>query len=191
MKYFLILLAFLFVACGVDYLPKPKGYNRIELPEAAYVSLPDSFPYAFEYSKHADLLPDSSWITEPFWINLHYADMGATIQITYKPVTDSIIREYLSDSYKLTSQHNVKAYAIEETIIELPNGLFASFTELEGEVPTQAQFHVSDSVDHFLRGALYFRTATKNDSLAPVIDYLKTDIVHLLTTLEWNGKRGQ
>ena len=186
MKYLTILLAFLCIACGSDYLPKPKGYNRIVLPEAEYTSLPDSLPYAFEYSKHARILRDSSWISERFWINLYYPQMKAAIQITYKPVTDSIIREYLSDSYRLTSQHNVKAYAIEETIIELPNGLFASFTELEGEVPTQAQFHVSDSVDHFLRGALYFRTATKNDSLAPVIDYLKTDIIHLLTTLEWN-----
>ncbi|MEP1034030.1 gliding motility lipoprotein GldD [Ekhidna sp.] len=185
MKYLSILLAFFCLACGNDFLPKPKGFNRINLPDAAYQPLPDSLPYSFEYSKHAKLQRDSSWISERYWINLYYPAMNASIQITYKPVTDSIIREYLSDSYRLTSQHNVKAYAIEESIIELPNGSYASFTELEGEVPTQAQFHVSDSVNHFLRGALYFRTATKNDSLAPVISYLKNDIIHLLTTLEW------
>ena len=187
MKYFVIVLAFSCFSCGSNYLPKPKGYNRIKLPEANYRPLPDSLPYYFEYSNHAKILRDSSWITERFWINLYYPEMKAAIHITYKPVTDSIIREYLSDSYKLTSQHNVKAYAIEENILELPNGLYASFTELEGEVPTQAQFHVtdSDSTDHFLRGALYFRTATKNDSLAPVINYLKQDIIHLLTTLDW------
>lgn len=185
MKYVPVLLVFFCFACGNDFLPKPKGYNRINLPVMAYQPLPDSFPYTFEYSKNAQLLRDSSWIAERYWINLYYPEMEAAIQITYKPVTDSIIREFLSDSYKLTSQHNVKAYAIEESIIELPNGLFASFTELEGEVPTQAQFHVSDSTDHFLRGALYFQSATKNDSLAPVINYLKNDILHLLTTLEW------
>ncbi len=188
MKNYLIpVIAFITLACGGDYLPKPKGYNRIDLPERAYQSLPDSFPYFFEYSQHSRLLKDTSWITDRFWINLYYPEMEASIQITYKPVTDSIIRGYLSDSYKLTSQHNVKAYAIEESILELPNGLYASFTELEGEVPTQAQFHITDkdSTDHFLRGALYFRTSTKNDSLAPVIDYLKKDIVHLLMSLEW------
>ncbi|WP_436514423.1 gliding motility lipoprotein GldD [Ekhidna sp. To15] len=185
MKYLTVLLALFCFACGSNHLPKPKGFNRINLPHAAYQALPDSLPYSFEYSVHARLLKDSSWISERYWINLFYPEMDAAIQITYKPVTDSIIREYLSDSYRLTSQHNVKAYAIEESIIELPNGMYASFTELEGEVPTQAQFHVSDSVDHFLRGALYFRTATKNDSLAPVISYLKKDIIHLLTTLEW------
>lgn len=186
MKHYLIPVIVIFLAgCGSDYLPKPKGYNRILLPEQGYKSLPDSFPYHFEYSKNAQILKDSSWIAEPYWINLFYPSMDANIQITYKPVTDSIIREYLSDSYRLTSQHNVKAYAIDETIIELPNGLFASYTELEGEVPTQVQFHVSDSVDHFLRGALYFKTATKNDSLAPVISYLKKDILYLLMTLDW------
>lgn len=185
----LSLLTILISSCSSDFLPKPKGFNRIDLPNAEYRLLPDSFPYSFEYSKHARVLPDSSWISEKYWINLFYPTMDASIQITYKPVTDSIIREYLSDSYKLTSQHNVKAYAIDESILELPNGLYASFTELEGEVPTQAQFHVSDSVNHFLRGALYFKTATKNDSLAPVIDYLKKDIIQLLMTLEWIDKK--
>lgn len=181
----IFLLSIVLMSCRPDYLPKPMGYNRIDLPGNEYQPLPDSFPYQFEYSKHATLLPDTSWIAEKYWINLFYPSMEANIQITYKPVTDSIIREYLSDSYRLTSQHNVKAYAIDERILELPNGLFASYTELEGEVPTQVQFHVSDSVDHFLRGALYFKTATKNDSLAPVISYIKKDIIQLLMTLEW------
>lgn len=180
-------VSFLLLGCTSDFLPKPKGYNRINLPEAEYLALPDTFPYSFEYSKHAKILRDSSWIAEKDWITLFYPNMGASLQITYKPVTDSI-REYLSDSYKLTSQHNVKAYAIEESILELPNGLYASYTELEGQVPTQVQFHITDkdSSNHFMRGALYFRTATKNDSLAPVIDYLKKDVLHLLTSLEWS-----
>jgi len=187
MKYCLIISCFFLLSCSSEYLPKPKGYNRIELPKTEYTTLPDSFPYTFEYSKHAKILPDTSWIAEDYWITVFYPRMEASIQITYKPVTDSIIREFLSDSYKLTSQHNVKAYAIEESILELPGGLYASFTELEGQVPTQVQFHITDrdSTDHFLRGALYFRTATKNDSLAPVIDYVKKDILHMITTLKW------
>ena len=183
----LLIVLLLFFGCQQNYLPKPRGYNRIVLPDFSYKILPDSFPFSFEYSKEARILKDSSWISERYWINVDYPVLGATIQITYKPITDSVIREYLSDSYKLTSQHNIKAYAIEEKIIELPNGLYASFTELEGEVPTQAQFHITDkdSTDHFLRGALYFKTATKNDSLAPVIDYIKRDMLHMITSLEW------
>lgn len=178
----------LVASCGkADFLPKPKGFNRIDLPPHEYRALPDSFPYSFEYSNHAKIKRDSSWIAERYWIHLHYPLMDADVQLTYKPIRDldSLLMGYYSDAYRLTSQHNIKAYSIDEVIIELPNGNYASVTELEGEVPSQYQFHVSDSSKHFLRGALYFKTATKNDSLRPVIDYLKEDIHHLLKTLEW------
>lgn len=184
-----VLLPFLFESCGSssDYLPKPKGYNRIELPDHSYRTLPDSLPYSFEYSNHVTLLRDSSWMAERFWVHLYYPYMDADIQLTYKPIKnlDSLMQGYYHDAYKLTSQHNVKAYSIEEVIMELTNGDFASISILEGEVPSQIQFHVSDSSKHFLRGALYFKTSTKNDSLRPVINYLKEDIIHLLETLEW------
>lgn len=187
MKRLSLLLIPICLACTPDFLPKPKGYNRIELPESLYQPLPDSLPYFFEYSQHAELLDDATWISERYWIDLYYPEMGANVQITYKPVLslDSLLQGYYNDSYKLTFQHNVKAYAIDEKIVELPNGDFASVTDLEGEVPTQFQFHVSDSVDHFLRGALYFETATQNDSLRPVIDFVKADILHMLMSLEW------
>ncbi len=177
----------LLLSCSQDYLPKPKGYNRIDLPTHKYQPLPDTFPYFFEYPVQATLSKDVSWISERYWIDLYYPLFDADIQITYKPVNsrDSLIQGYYGDSYKLTSQHQIKAYSIEETILELPNGDFASVSELEGEVPTQVQFHVSDSTQHFLRGALYFKIATKNDSLAPVITYIKADILHMLQTLEW------
>lgn len=188
-KVLLIISVVLVTSCGnsTTYLPKPKGYNRIDLPPHEYVSLPDTFPYSFEHSKYAEIQNHDSWITERYWIDVNYPDMGANIQITYKPVKnqDELVEEYMQDSYKLTNQHNVKAYAIEEKIIELPNGDYASFTELEGEVPTQLQFHVSDSTNHFLRGALYFELATANDSLAPVIEYIKEDALHMLLSLEW------
>ncbi len=175
------------VGCGGDYLPKPKGYNRIPLPEAVYQSLPDTLPYQFEYSKHAQLLRDSSWVSERYWIDLYYPYFDANVQITYKPVVNrEVSDEYLNDSYRLTSKHNIKAYAIEEKILVLKSGNVASVTELEGEVPSQFQFHITDSTHHFLRGALYFKLAGKNDSLRPAIDFIKNDIVHLLNTLEWS-----
>ena len=189
MKNWIILIIVIsVVSCSSkDFLPKPKGYNRTDLPDHDFQALADSFPYMFEYSKHAIILKDSSWITERYWIDVYYPELDATIQLTYKPIKNRVklMQEYYSDSYKLTSQHNVKAYSIEEKVLELPNGDFASFTELEGEVPTQLQFHVSDSSQHFLRGALYFKTATKNDSLAPVIRWVKEDALHMLKTLKW------
>lgn len=189
MKQFLafILLVCVVAACNQTYLPKPIGYNRIDLPEATYQTLPDTLPYQFEYSKHAELRKNESWITERYWIDLYYPQFDADVQVTYKPISSrQNSEELLNDSYRLTSKHNVKAYSIQEKILILKSGNVASVTELEGEVPSQFQFHITDSTKNFLRGALYFKTASKNDSLAPAIEFIKSDIIHLLNTLEWN-----
>lgn len=183
------ILAILAVSCGEkNFNPKPKGYNRIELEPAKYQMLADSFPFQMEYSTQAKILKDSSWIAERFWFDLYYENLGANIQVTYKPVNQDrqALEEYLNDSYKLTSEHRVKAYAIDESIITLNNGIKATVMELSGEVPTQFQFHVTDSTHHFLRCALYFKTATQNDSLRPVINYVKMDMLHMLNTLTWD-----
>ncbi|MEQ9424195.1 MAG: gliding motility lipoprotein GldD [Cyclobacteriaceae bacterium] len=186
------IFAFLFLvlsSCSVDFVPKPKGYNRIILPAHEFIALPDSFPYSFEYSKHAKILKDSSWMAERFWVDVYYPYMDANVQVTYKAIDglESLRQEYQEDSYKLTSKHQIKAYSIEESNVVLPNGNIAVINELEGQVPSQFQFYVTDSVNHFLRGALYFKTSTQNDSLAPVIDYMKVDIMHMLNSLSWEN----
>lgn len=177
-------------ACNSEYMPKPKGFNRIVLPASKYIPLADSFPYHFEYSIHAEILKDSSWIAEPYWIDIYYPGFEASIQISYKPIKQSeeLLKEYLATAYKLTSKHQVKAYAIDEAIIETKTRQIAVIAKLSGEVPSQYQFFSTDSVDHFLRGALYFNTATQNDSLAPVIEFMRGDIMHLLNTLKWNDE---
>lgn len=182
-----ILLMVVLSSCEKDYYPKPIGYNRIDLPPHEFVSLPDSFPYSFEYSKHAKILPDSSYIRERYWFALFYPEFVAEVHITYKPINNNrdSLRSNIDDAYKLTAKHQIKASSIEETIIQTPSGKFVSIAELEGDVPSQFQFYTTDSTKHFLRGALYFRTATDNDSLAPVIDYVKRDIIHSLNTLDW------
>lgn len=184
----LISILLLAIACEQEYYPKPKGFNRIDLPNPAYNQLPDSFPYTFEYSQHAIILPDSSFTHERYWFALFYPDLVAEVHITYKPLYNNrdSLRTNIDDAYKLTSRHQIKASSIEETIIQTSRGKMVSVAELEGDVPSQFQFYTTDSITHFLRGALYFRTSTENDSLAPVIDYVKKDIIHALNTLEWN-----
>jgi gliding motility-associated lipoprotein GldD len=185
----IILLGFilLIVSCEQAYTPKPRGYNRLLLPKREYVSLPDSLPYTFEISKAAKILRDSSYIAERYWIDLYYPDIKANIQITYKNLNKNtqFLKELVNDSYKLTSRHQIKAYSIEESVVRTPRGKTAVIAELEGEVPSQFQFFITDSTDNFVRGALYFRTSTKNDSLAPAIEYMKIDAMHMINTLEW------
>lgn len=183
----LFLLWPLLLSCDRDYLPKPVGYNRLELPEPAYRGLPDSLPYYFEYSRHATLLPDTSAVRDRYWIEIYYPDLKSNIHITYKPVGKSkkLLREFMDDAYTLTAKHQIKAYAINEMITTTPSGKTAVIAELEGEVPSQFQFTMTDSSRNFLRGALYFNTKVQNDSLAPAIEYMKRDMLHIINTLEW------
>jgi gliding motility-associated lipoprotein GldD len=85
----------------------------------------------------------------------------------------------------IISQQNIKAYAIDEMITRTPSGKTAVIAEIEGEVPSQFQFTMTDSSKNFLRGALYFNTRVQNDSLKPAIDFMKKDAMHLINTLEW------
>ncbi len=175
-------------ACGEEaVVPKPKGYNRIDLPEFGYQTLPDTFPYSLIYSTHAQLMPDTFSTAERYYCNLVYTDFDAVVQITYKDLTNPNIDldVLLTDAFALTMKHNPKAYQINESLIGIKNGQVASVTELSGEVPTQFQFFTTDSTRHFFRGALYFNTALKNDSLAPVIEFVKKDVVEMLNSLEW------
>ena len=191
-------MVLLFLLCGVllcamgcgtggVYVPKPRAYARMELPPPSYKPLPDTLPYFFEASVHSRLRPDSSLLAERYWMELYYPLWGASIQMTYKPVKGDkeLLYGYLEDTYRLTSKHHIKAYRIEERRLMLPMGDSVSIIRLQGEVPTPLQFHVTDSLQHYFRAALYFNTAIRDDSLAPVLRYLEADIAHLLATFHW------
>lgn len=170
-----------------DFTPKPKGYNRIDLPPHAYQQLAPGHPYQFEYSRYAKVLRDSSYLAQPHWINIYYPQLKANVQITYAALNGKpqLYTKLLEDARKLTSKHEIKATAIDETTLKTPHGMRVAVFQLQGEVPSQFQFYTTDSTKHFFRGALYFRTATANDSLAPVIEYVKQDIVRMLNTLRY------
>jgi gliding motility-associated lipoprotein GldD len=178
---------FFLASCSADYQPKPKGYNRLILPQQEYRSLPDSLPYQFEYSKSAKLLKDTSWISEKHWVEIYYPTLKANIHITYKKVNgkEEVLKELLNDAYNLTSKQQIKANGIDEVITKTPSGKTAVIAEISGEVPSQFQFTMTDSSKNFLRGALYFNTRVQNDSLAPAIEFMKKETMHLINTMNW------
>jgi len=176
-------------SCRKDYQPKPPGYNRLVLPDTSYRDSPDSLPYRFSYSAHAHLLDDTSWISERHWVEIYYPELKANIHLTYKRIRNlDDLKEYVNDAYVLTSKHQIKASAIDEVVITTPSGKKAVIAEVSGEVPSQFQFTITDSTRHFLRGAVYFFTKVNNDSLAPAIEYVKRDALHLINTLEWKDR---
>lgn len=183
---FLVLLC---LACESNWLPKPPGYNRIELPRHEYQRLEQGYPYQLDFSTYSRVEADSFNLGEKEWINLNYKEFGAKVHLTYKKIDQSTDFKTLSnDAFNLTAKHQIKAYGIEEAILLTPNGYVAVVAELSGEVPTQFQFFVTDSTSSFLRGAVYFNSALKNDSLAPIIEYIKLDMAHLINSVNFGKK---
>ena len=168
-------------------MPRPKGFPAMNIPPHQYQDLEKGHPFSFELSRFAEVKKDTFALAEPHWMYLYYPRWDAFIQLTYKSVEGDRKRldKMIRDSYVLASKHQMKANRIEDAILTTRDGRKATVIELEGEVATPFQFFATDSTTHFLRGAVYLNTATKNDSLAPVIRYLKQDAIHLIQTLRW------
>jgi gliding motility-associated lipoprotein GldD len=189
--FLIILISVLAVACNSEYTPKPRGYFKIEFPPKKY-QLFDApgFPYSFEYPVYGEIVKDSLFFDEraenPYWINIDFPQFEGKIHISYKEIGknkfDSLVNDAFTMSYK---QHTYKASAIEPKEFTTPSGVGGVYFTLKGNAATANQFFATDSVKHFLRGALYFSATPNADSLAPVNQFLKEDMEHLIGTLRW------
>ena len=186
----LLALLLLLAACGSEpaaWVPKPRGYPRLNLPEHAYQQLDTALPYTFRYSAHAQVMPDTSFMTEPHWVEVVYPGWGAQISISYKYVRGNrdSLAAFFNISGQLTDKHTTKAEYIDSYVLTTEKGYTAVISHLEGETPSYFQWFVTDSTDNFLRAALYFDTATAQDSLQPVISYIKEEMMAMLQSVEW------
>ena len=182
MKNLILLLLFVSIlnSCGSDSLPKPKPYLKLQYPETSYIKASSNCPYNFEVSELATInFKDNCWST------IVYSELKATIYITYRPVNNNL-DEILKETEKLTYEHTIKADAINMIPYEnFEKKVFGKLFNVEGNVATNVQFQVTDSVKHVLAGALYFYTKPNYDSIIPAIKYIEKDIIHLVETLEW------
>ncbi|MDZ7742430.1 MAG: gliding motility lipoprotein GldD [Bacteroidota bacterium] len=181
-----VILVFLITSCKNDYTPKPMAYFRIDLPEKEYQQLDTTFPYMFEYPLYSVINPDRHSPEEENWINIDFPDYRASIHISYKEVGNNLTK-YLEDSRTMVMKHMPKASSIKDQMIYRPEEkIYGLKYKIEGlGAASPYQFFVTDSAKHFIRGALYFNVKPNNDSLAPVIDFIREDIDHIIQTLEW------
>jgi gliding motility-associated lipoprotein GldD len=184
----LLILLFSIVSCRNDTVPKPRGYFRIALPEHQYEKFDSTFPYRFEFPEYAAITGDPFAPEEPYWINVSFPEFKGKLHLSYKKVKDGNLAEYLEDSRKFVLKHIPKANSIEDSlIIDRNRRIFGLYYEIHGgNAASPVQFFVTDSSKHFVRGALYFNVRPNNDSLRPVIEFLKKDIIHMINTFRWN-----
>ena len=189
--YFLLAVVLLLAAsCGENYVPKPHGYFRIDFPKKEYLEFDTNFPYTFEYPVYSKIVRDSSSFAEPYWINIVYNSFHAQLHITYR-VIDGNLKKYLEDSRMLVNKHIPKANSISQREFADPvNKVYGLVYNIKGaDAASTYQFYLTDSTSNFLRGALYFDLVPNNDSLSPVIDFLKADIEQMISSFRWKDIR--
>lgn len=172
------------VSCDRSFTPKPMGYVRIDTPAKEYRLYDDQPFYSFEIPVYAKVVKNSK-AGENGWLNLVVPQVNGTIHLSYKPVNDNL-GALITDCRTLAYKHTVKADGIEETpFIQRDDKRFGMVYDLSGDVASSVQFFITDSTTHFLRGSLYFNCPPNRDSLKPVIEFMREDIMKLIETTNW------
>lgn len=184
----LILFSILLLsACDEPVIPKPKGYFRIDLPEHQYRNETfEKCPFRFEVPVYSEILSDTNRLSEPCWWYIVFPGFNASLYLSYKPVNNNLY-QFIEDAHSLAYSHTVKANEINQRKILLGNNGGLMY-EIGGNAASPLQFYITDSVNHFLRGSLYFNALPNADSVAPVTRFLKNDIEHMVQTLEWKSE---
>ncbi|RKE98567.1 gliding motility lipoprotein GldD [Ichthyenterobacterium magnum] len=187
-KLFITFLTATCIACGDDPLPKPKGFLRLDYNKANYKVTDLPIPFSFEKNelanKIATIKVDKS--KSSYGLDINYPSLKGTIYLTYKKVTKDNLIALLRDAQNMTQKHVSKADGIEGDLYKNPkHEVYGMFYEVGGNAASQSQFYVTDSLNHFLSGSLYFYAKPNFDSIYPAAEYLKKDIKHIMETIKW------
>ena len=187
-----LIIVLMVVGCNSNYTYKKKGYFKIDLPQKEYVLFDQpGYPYSFEYPRYAIVTKDSTFFGDetenPWWLNIDIPQLAGRIYISYKEIGtrnkfDSLVNDGFKMAYK---QHTDIATGIDYTSLKNRKGYGGIYFSLGGNTATANQFFITDSVRHFLRGALYFDATPNEDSLSIVNEFLKKDLEHLINTMRW------
>ncbi len=105
-----------------------------------------------------------------------------------KALTSAEFDRLFDDTRRLAYKHDIKAEEIEETeLFNKTTGSSGVIYELKGNTATNLNFYISSGTSHFLRGALYFNAKTEIDSIQPVFQFIKQDVIKMIETVQWKA----
>lgn len=194
-RFIFLVFVMMMVACSADYSPKPHAYPRIIYPEKTGFSTykNPTCPFSFEHPNYTKIVKDERFFNEktenPCWFDIDYPMFRAKFHCSYKEIgnlSKNNLGKLLEDAHELTSKHIIKAEYIDEKLINKPEEkVHGLFMDVGGNAASSVQFYMTDSTQHFIRGALYFNSTPDYDSLRPIVDFIKADIFHFFDTFEW------
>ena len=181
MRINLLFLVVIFLnSCSENYTPKPRGFFKVSLPIKEYEEINVDCNFSFKKPKYSVLKN----IHKDCFFNLEFTDQDGVLHITYLPLKGNLL-EHIEESRNLAFKHNVKADAISESVyINDEHKVYGLMYDYDGVTASSVQFYLTDSTNHFFRGALYFNTEV-TDSLLPINNFLKEDIKYIIESFRW------
>ena len=167
-------------------VPKPRAYFRIDLPEKEYRSYESVCPMNMEVSTAAqiEVFRDRQSV-DSCWFNIYYPRYNARVHCTYVAVGNRF-NELVNNAYGFAAKHEMKASGLRRTMVsDSTRDVHGIIYDIEGDAASNVQFFLTDSTNHFLRGALYFFNSPNPDSIQPVLEFVRADIDRLAQTLQW------
>lgn len=168
-------------------VPKPSTYLKTEFPEHTYRQYISPGAYQFDL---ADLYQPKSFELAKQNYSVQEIDLGplnGTLFLYYLkiPSKDSL-PEIINFANDKVDEHKIMAEKIDfKQVISPKKHVYGTFFELKGNVATNFQFYLTDSVQHFIRGEVLLNCRPNYDSLRPTLQYLKTDLQQLLKNFQW------
>ncbi len=166
-----------------DYYPKPRGYMRLDFPDRVYEKYDaEGCPFSFQAPKYFNIT-DKTGCNKDILMER----FNATLFLTYLKI-DTNLMQNIEYSRKLVYDHSIKADAIDELpLIDPSRKAYGLKYDIKGDAASPYQFYVTDSVNNFLRGALYFNVKPNYDSIRTSLEYLSEDLDQILETIEWKS----
>lgn len=179
----------LLCACSNDPTPRPKGYFRIDLPAKRYIPYKGGCGFDAEvpaYSvvtrRAADTLNKADMACR---LELRFPDQNGEVYMTYRRIQNDLA-ELIEDAHAFKSKHEVMAGRIRNERVLRPDArVYGTMFNVDGNVASPMVFYMTDSVEHFLYGALYFQARPNADSLRPLVDRAREDLTQFAATLAW------
>ena len=185
----IIALLALTVSCKDEVLPKPPGYLSLKFVEPTYrTSQSSKVPFNFDYNFAAAQLSNINYKKnfEQLNFKISYPKLKADIFVNYTHFNKKELMGLIVNAQKITDKHvqvadeiKVKSYENNET------RTYGNLYTVTGNAASTNQFYITDSINHFVTGSVYFRVKPNYDSILPAANYIRNDVIQLMKSLEW------
>lgn len=169
-------------------VPRPEAFARIDVPDSTFRPV-DSLGLRFEANAAAVTTAETRPQSDARWFTIAYPTLGATVYCTATPARTPAERREAEANRAERIALNIGDNPSEQISIESADGFSGLVYVTPAGSLTPVQFLAVGPDGWVVSGTATLRQAppaARADSVRPVVDALRRDIIHALKTLSRN-----